>query len=88
VDFSSLSLPAALARKDTGRRNECYDGLLFPPERFQIAIRRRRRKGIFKNFCDNIVARMSVAVGPIAGRLLLVPLRGNPPWLDVLTNET
>jgi hypothetical protein len=24
---------ATIPKKDAGRRNECYDGLLFPPER-------------------------------------------------------
>jgi len=41
------STPQVPSGKNTGRRNECHDGLLFPPERGQCDMPGTMRKGNF-----------------------------------------
>jgi hypothetical protein len=64
--------------KNTDRRDECHGGLLFPPERFQLAMRGGRRKGNFKFFCDKNVARMPIAAAAIAGTVFHAPTEEGP----------
>jgi hypothetical protein len=49
VHHSTLFVP--IAEKDTARRNECCDGLLFPPEQSLMAVKLAAVIHSASNFC-------------------------------------
>ncbi len=75
-------------RKNTGHRNDCYGGPLFPPERGQVATRRRMRKGKFALPCDNIVTRKPIAPVGIWMRFPLPPSNISPFRNETRCHET
>jgi hypothetical protein len=49
--FHHEPLFSTIAEKDTARRNECCDGLLFPPEQSLLAVRLAAVIHSASNFC-------------------------------------
>jgi hypothetical protein len=48
--FLEAELAMVNPGKDAGRRNECYDGLLFPPERLRVCHVAEERQSEISNF--------------------------------------